>query len=348
MQYILDKFNQKSKLYRLAITLAILFFIFFVGSSINIATQKINEIFSYTIKVKNSVDSIDSIFEKAEASLETLSDTIAFTYEINKQNDENYNLKYIKKIDDLVKSVLGNSTGMNGAWFQINADLPFSVYAYNWYEFSDNQFINLRDEIDQTTAFDRKITPENDPYYFDALNSKNITWSNIYIDPDTKTPMITASLPVYKDGKLIGVVGLDMFVTNLQESLKNMQLILYNSNIFLLDKNNKIILNQYLNNDSKKYNSDFIKNFKGYTDELIEYYDNWIRKAAILLNLTNKYKVVITFEDKSLFLGLKNITAIICTLIILLFLITAKLISNQNKINDLTIEQIEEKIKNEA
>lgn len=295
---------------------------FFIISSINIMSRETKNIFDYTVKVRDSVEEIDKIFERAEVNVNVLSDSISNSYDSSRQQDKKYNMEYIKDIDGLIKSVLSNSPGIDGSWFQMNANLPFSAHTYNWYEFRDNQFINIRDQLEgNPSTMDRRITPDDDPYYFGAINEERSTWSDLYVDADTKIQMMTLSSPIYKGGTLVGVVGLDISVDNLQQVLKNMQLVLSNSELFLIDKKNNVILYQLFNDaQSTKKDYPFLNLFKGNQDEAVEYYDNFTKKVAIQLTLSNKYKLIITFEDGSLLGSLNRISVIIWALFSLLVL----------------------------
>lgn len=301
----------------------------FINSSVKIASDTNRNTFSYIVKIRDTVEEIDKIFERAEVNVNVLADSISNSYDTSRQQDKNYNMVFIKSIDGLVKSVLVNSPGVDGDWFQLNADLPFSVSAYNWYQFKEDQFINVKDQLADTTSMNRKITPEDDPYYFDALNGKRAVWSDVYKDADTKVSMMTISAPAYKDASLVGVVGIDISTNNLQDAMKNMQVILGNSDLFLLDKNNNLILSQF-SDDSRIHNTNlpFLKSFQNDQDGQVEYYDNLIKKTAVILNLSNKYKIVITFKNSNLFGGFdrlfRTVYAVYVLLIVLIIIILIK------------------------
>lgn len=324
----------------------------FIINCIGITSVSDRDIFSYSVKVRDSVEYLDKIFERAEVNVNVMTDSIAGTYDTNKLKDKNYNFNFIKSIDGLVKAALLNSPNVDGAWFQLNADLPFSVQAYNWYEFKDDQFVNIKEQFEDAHSPDRKITPADDPYYFDAINNQELTWSAIYTDADTNDSMITISEPIYKNGMLIGVVGIDISLANLQEALTSMQLVLSNSDLYLLDKNNNLILSQ-LTKDTNLNKNDckFLSLFKENKVEPIEYYDHLTKKTAIMLVLSNDYKLVISMDNKLLFKGASQLIKIIYAMFALLLIITVislveyfKLIklSQQNINTDKTKDEDEE------
>lgn len=320
MKYIKNK-------YFLIISFILVVFIaigLFLAASLNFVKNSDRAVFAYTIKVKDAYEKIDKIFERAELNVYLMSDSIANSYDETKQNDEKYNMNFIQEIDSLVKSVLINSPGVSGSWFQINADLPFSARAFNWYEFSGNQFQNMYNELEDSASTSRKVTPEDDPYYFDAIDKKGPTWSDVYEDADTKEKMLTVSSSIYKQNVLVGVVGIDLLVKDLQNIMEDMQSDLEYSEFFLLDKNGKLIVAQSFSNIGivrEPYG--FSNLFKGKADEPVEYKDNFKTKTAIMISLSNGYKLVIATENKKLFnrtARILNISFVLISLVVLLII----------------------------
>lgn len=302
-----------------AFTIPIIIFTFFTLDGVTKAHIVNKNLFAYGVKIRNSVEEVDRILERAESNVNMMSDSIASSYEVSKQNDRNYNFNYIKQTDGLMQSALANSPGIDGAWFLLNSDLPFSASAYNWYAFKDNQFINLRDQFEgNSSTSGRKITPEDDPYYFGALGKRDVTWSDLYTDPDTKDQMVTLSKPIYKEGALVGVVGIDISINNIRQALQKIQFILSDSEIYLLNDKNKLIVSLDLNNEpieiSKQLSAKIIKIKE---DGLVEYNTN---KTGSILTLSNKYRILIGIDSKILYGNVDQLIATICILLILLIL----------------------------
>ncbi len=312
--------------YLLGFALALILLVgllFFIINSISTVSEENQNIFSYTVKVRDSVEDLDKIFERAEVNVNVMVEAISNSYDADKQKNEAYNMQFVNGMNGLIKSVLANSPGVDGSWFQLNADLPFSARAYNWYEFRENQFLDVKDRFEGTPSMDRKITPEDDPYYFDAITNQKPAWSDIYTDADTKNSMMTISAPIYKEGVLVGVVGIDISVANLQQSLQNMRSVLGDSELYLLDKKNKVILSQPLfDSSSAKNKYSFLDLFKENKEGPIEYYDQLTKKTAIKLTLSNDYKIVVAIENNVLFSETKKLVNIIYILFALLLIST--------------------------
>lgn len=303
---VLNQFKSLDKRYLfLVVILAFLLveLFVFINDSVNLSNLDAKNLFEYVVKVRSSSECLDKIFEQAELSLNVLADSMTNSYDVNNFRDKGYNFRFIKSIDPVLKSVLTNSPGASGTWFQLNSDLPFSAWAFNWYEFKGNQFIDMNEEFKQTPSMLRKINPEQDPYYFDAINSKGPIWSDLYKDPDTGEEFLTVSAPVHKGNTLIGVVGLDISKDNLNQALSNIHLILSDVDLYLLDNHDNLILSQMKNGSSSNKNDKFLKLMKTSKGEPVDYYNNFTRRTAVEIELSNHYKLVISIENKKIFIG---------------------------------------------
>lgn len=310
----------------------------FLLTSINMEAKKSQDVFAYTVKVRDTVEALDKIFERAEVNVNVMTDAIANSYDVSKQQNKSYNLHFTDGINGLIKSVLSNSPCVDGSWFQLNAALPFSARAYNWFEVQDDQFIDVKNQFVGTPSMDRQITPEDDPYYFDALADEKPVWSDIYTDADTKKAMITISSPVYNNNTLVGVVGLDISIDSLQQVLNGMQLVLGKSDLYLLNKDNKVILSQlYSETNALKDNPNYLEKFDANSEGPIEYSDGLIKKTAIKLTLSNDYQIVIAIYNEELFAGANRLISIIYALFVLLILSTTFAFADYFKRNKITL-----------
>lgn len=307
----------------------------FVLNSIQIVSETNKNNFEYTIKIRSTIEEIDKIVERSEVNLNLMTQVIRGNYDISKINDEKTNIEYLRRIDVLVKSVLVNSPGVDGAWYQPNIEYSYATQNYIWYTLKNGKIINLRPILDKEDSKVRVLTPETDPYYFEAIREKKRVWSDIYKDSDTKSPMITISQPVYKNDILIGVAGIDISFKNLQQALKNMQSVFPGSEIFLLDKNKNILVSQLLNYQSIPKKNTLFKNlFYGVhtSDTMAEFIDNGVAKTAIILELSNKYYIVITFPEFIVLNGFERLFNTIYVIFAIMGALAILAIINRSKI----------------
>lgn len=334
-------FNKKYKIKYMDIAVPILTtlllaeLLLFVINSIHIVSETNKNNFEYTIKIRSSIQEIDKIVESAEVNINLMTKIIGETYELDKINDPEFNKTYLNKADIIVKSALRNSSGVDSAWFQPNVAFPSAYNNYIWYAVRNKKIVNVKTSLEKINPKERILTPKDDPYYFGAIKSKKICWSDIYTDPETKTQMITLSQAAYKNDVLVGVCGIDLSFKNLRQALRNMQSAFPGSEIFLLDNNKNIILSQLLNYQSiEKSKSTFRELFPmpSNNDTMREFLDNGITKTAILLQLSNKYYVVITFPEFIVLNGFERLFNTIYLIFAIMGALAVMAVVNRNKI----------------
>jgi methyl-accepting chemotaxis protein len=66
--------------------------------------------------------------------------------------------------------------------------------------------------------------PSGRPWYINALNNKEFTWSEPYIDAGKGAAVITLSLPVYNEKEITGVLSVDLNLDLMVEEIKNITL----------------------------------------------------------------------------------------------------------------------------
>lgn len=109
--------------------------------------------------------------------------------------------------------------------FQVLISNSQTDYLFHYYNISATGEVS--DELREIGS--RPYDPRIRPWYEAAEAERAATWSDIYIDFDTQTPVITASIPVYENsangtGNLIGVCATDFLLSvELNEFLSGLQ-----------------------------------------------------------------------------------------------------------------------------
>lgn len=349
------KIRTQNKLAIIAI-LAIVFTLFlalviFIYKSLHIVSETNKNNFEQNIKVRDAIEEVDIIIERSELNVNVLASIVANIYDEKKLYDKNYNLNFLDSFSSIIKSVFYNSPGIDGVWFQLNHESPFTNDGYNWYGIIDGKPINIKEYLFKGTNNPRKLTPQDDPYYFEALEYKNIAkWSKIYLDKDTNKKMISVVRSIYKDKKLIGVVGIDITMDNLQDAVDRMHEIFNDADVYLVDKTGKVILfkiNQNINFDLDQKKIIGLLNKKNDSkNAMIEYFDNKTRKTAILLALSSMdYSIVVAFPNEVIYKGFNNLFFIVYLVFILLIIMIIITLLRNLKVRYIN-KQLEEKTNN--
>ncbi|EAK4189711.1 methyl-accepting chemotaxis protein, partial [Campylobacter jejuni] len=74
-------------------------------------------------------------------------------------------------------------------------------------------------------------------YYIEAVKTNKLYITPSYIDVTKNLPCFTYSIPLYKDGKFIGVLAVDILAADLQAEFENLP-----GRTFVFDEENKVFV----------------------------------------------------------------------------------------------------------
>jgi methyl-accepting chemotaxis protein len=142
------------------------------------------------------------------------------------------------------------------------------IHAYMGYEskkFIVYPFVDVGNDFDPTSR----------PWYKDAVNKKGIIWTSPYVDDATKEMVISAASPIYtEEGVLLGVLGIDINISNLRESILDVKIgetghltIFDSENNFVVEQNEELVgtklSNEEIISNLNKDNSKFKFQYEG-------------------------------------------------------------------------------------
>ncbi len=99
--------------------------------------------------------------------------------------------------------------------------------------------------IDNTPTFSDDYDPRIRPWYKKALESNSYTLTDPYLFASTDKVGVTAVKPVYKEGVLIGVLGLDLILSGV-EALVELIEVEKDGKIILLSQDKRVLVNQFM------------------------------------------------------------------------------------------------------
>ncbi len=131
-------------------------------------------------------------------------------------------------LDNTIKLIVENNEMITSAYFNSHDNIV------RYYPFIEDIFNVFPSVIDMKNYnFYYKANLENNP-------KKKLVWTDIYLDPVGKGWMLSVIAPVYNNGFLEGVIGVDLTVNSIINNFLDFELP-YNGSSFLIDKNGKII-----------------------------------------------------------------------------------------------------------
>ena len=235
-----------------------------IFNSTNVAEANSRE--KLNLICQNKTNELNSKIGKVEASVNTLSEIALETLDdVNKfSSDEQYVKNYQDKIEPIAKKFGENTDGAMTFYIRFNPKFtaPTSGIFYS--------------KQDEKSSFE-KLTPTDfskyDPtdmahvgWYYIPVNAKKPTWLDPYLNSNINVYMVSYVVPLFKDGKSVGIVGMDINFKNIQGIVQDTKV--YDTGYaFLLNGQYEVMHHPDLN---VKDNLSIIENgsLKGLTDEM--------------------------------------------------------------------------------
>ncbi|MFP4206495.1 MAG: cache domain-containing protein, partial [Spirochaetaceae bacterium] len=90
------------------------------------------------------------------------------------------------------------------------------------------------EEVVDVLAAEEGFDPRSRPWYEQAQEDGEPTWTDLYVDANTKELTVSSAAPVNGENGLIGVVGFDVLLTTLQNDILELELG-YEHEAFMID-----------------------------------------------------------------------------------------------------------------
>lgn len=159
-----------------------------------------------------------------ENTVDILYHTVMTTFDVTacKQNPEQYMGEYSAFIEPIIKRTAESIKDIQGIYFTANPELTGKWHEI-WYANSGND--NEYKRMDMNIQSLEELNPQNPlfQYYFLPLEKKKPVWMDPYIDGTIGVYMVSYVIPIYKDNEVIGIIGSDMRMGSISETIKKMK-----------------------------------------------------------------------------------------------------------------------------
>lgn len=161
-----------------------------------------SDINAYLSKIEQSVDTL------AEVAVSNLDDFNAF------KTDSSYVNEYTKDIEPLLFSSAGNTDGAICAYVRYNPDFTEPTSGLFLTRNSTAEAFQSVTPTDFST-FD-KTDIAHVGWYYTPVNNGGPTWMNPYLNENVGIYMISYVVPLFRDGVNVGIIGMDIDFTMVQ------------------------------------------------------------------------------------------------------------------------------------
>lgn len=249
---------------------------------------------------QNSGQEIDAAISRIEQSVQTLADcSLNALDDVNAfQTDPAYVRDFTEKMENTIFSAAANTEGAVTVYLRYNPDFT---------EPTSGLFLSRNeagDAFDKLVPTDFSIYEKDDlahvGWYYIPVENKKSTWMSPYLNENLQVYMISYVIPLYKDGVSIGIVGMDIDFTLLQQIVDRTG-IYHTGYSFLTDDSGHIMYHNSLKvNDSIADLEDGMQNMvtalqeEDTADRLIPYHYEGTTKKMAFMTLKNGMKLVLT------------------------------------------------------
>ena len=289
----------------------------------------------YTESIERSVDMAASAARDSLDSVELVQNgVVGSTARETRQTPEQaarldaYLSEYCKAIQDVFVPVAKQAHGVVSYYFLIQPDISTSQHGFYFANMGKTGFVEK--ETFDVRTLDPSDT-EHNSWYFTALERGRPSWIGPYNDAYMDDLWVyTYSVPIYKAGSLIGLIGMDIPVDVFVDQVSSIQA--YDTGFAcLLDEQGRVIYHPELEFGSVPELSVGVETFqqKDSGDRLIRYTSNGVERQLAFTTLSNGMKLAIvapTAEVNAMFTKLFKAVVPVTLAIIVLFMLISMLV----------------------
>ena len=163
-------------------------------------------------------------------------------------NDADYRAQYLNAMNRNFNAIALRTDGSVAYYLRLNTEIAGTKGGFSMgredvrWEGALPPFVP-RDPIDLAPY--SSVDWQNVGWFYTPLKSKCATWIEPYVDPTTKTYVISYVAPLFVEGKFIGVVGMDIDFNFIIQELRRMSIYDYGY-VYLLNRNNHVLYHRKL------------------------------------------------------------------------------------------------------
>lgn len=265
------------------------------------------EIDAYLGKIEQSVDTL------ADVAMNNLDDFNAF------QTSDSYVSEFSAKFDQVLLSSAENTDGAITAYIRYNPD--FTDPTSGLFYMRDS----LESDLYSVPPTDFSVYEKTDlahvGWYYTPVNNGVPTWMNPYLNENIGIYMISYVVPLFRDGVNVGIVGMDIDFTMIQNIAESSDA--YKSSLpLIVDADNNVMYGKDIDfgtnlSDMGGMNSLVSAISSGNNSNLVSCRINGEDKNAVFSSLGNGMKLILTVNSAEL--SEQNVHMIIIMMIAVVF-----------------------------
>ncbi|OFH99475.1 methyl-accepting chemotaxis protein McpB [Clostridium acetireducens DSM 10703] len=234
-------------------------------------------------------------------------------------SDEQYLKSYQEKIEPVAKKIAEN-TGAMAFYIRFN---PEKTPATSGLFYADEKGAGSLEKL-VPTDFSKYDTEdiEHVGWYYVPVKAGKAVWLNPYFNANINVNMISYVVPLYKNGKTIGVVGMDVNFERIESYVKNTKAYETGYGFLVNEKNDFLSHPTYKIKDNLErvdngYYIPVTKEIKNNKSGFKQYKKNDVEKIVSYAKLNNDWTFCIAVPSKEVYKGVYNLIKLIISVTII-------------------------------
>ncbi|MCL2253292.1 MAG: methyl-accepting chemotaxis protein [Lachnospiraceae bacterium] len=287
------------------LTFIISIFIITVTALIAIYMQKriIDEIgkvshLNLQYKMTEAAKQTDALFVEAMQQVNAAQNFAEATFDLaeyQKDADTYFTTQMKPVMTSFFEQLINGSDMVVSAYFALHPDL--AGYPYVCEIYLEEGDYGIAEAEPQTYEQYGNVNSDDMEWFYGAYNSKAPYWTSVYAWDDG-IDMVTYAKPVIVNGKVVGIVGVDITIATIRKIITDIQV--YDTGFALLRSNRVDFLeiNDFIINLADSEKNKLISAVESNTDEVINITLNNTKYLAIATYLNNGYQIFILAPQK--------------------------------------------------
>lgn len=223
---------------------------------------------------------LDSYFDSVEQSVEMVS---AYVEEDLDKLDDKHLQEHLDRVDGIFKKMTYKNNGILTYYYRIDPKVSKKAKGF-WYVNQDGEGFKEH-EVTDITKYDTDDTSQLVWFTVPKATGKGV-WLPPYITDNLGARVLSYNVPVYKKGKFVGVIGIEIDYSTMAEQVDNITLY-ENGYAFINDKDGTIIYHPRIDVEELAKNHPKIPPGLMSDKRFIRYNFDGVEKMAVWLPLHN-------------------------------------------------------------
>ena len=168
------------------------------------------------LSCEEKAQELNTLLGRIEQSAEVMAVlTQNYISDIEVLKDEQTCASYIAHLQDAAYNIASNTNGAFGIYVRINPEISGPTTGFYWLEDPMTGELTLAENTN-ILDFDSDDY-ENVGWYYKPVEAKKAVWLDPYESQKNHQMIVSYAMPIYKDGELLGVAGVDIdwsYITN--------------------------------------------------------------------------------------------------------------------------------------